>query len=87
VLAGGRRSKRALTLACPPIETMQVAADEEHVPLKPENLDPLAGVAVRVTTLERAKVATQAPPVPQAIPGGDDVTDPSPSPVLATSSW
>ena len=62
------------------IVTLHVAVAPEHAPPHAENIDPAAGVAVKVITAFVEKFALQA--VPQLIPAGCEVT--VPLPVLAT---
>ena len=61
--------------------TVQVVAVPVHAPNQPPKVEPLAGVAVRVTTLPGVKVALQV--APQSMPSGELVRVPVPDPVLA----
>ena len=58
--------------------TVQVVPEAVSQPLQPLNMEPKAGVAVRVTTVPLSYVAEQVGP--QFIPGGLDVTVPLPMP-------
>src|SRR5687767_8171307 len=53
-------------------------------PFQPENVEPAAGVGVKVTTVPVGKLALQVPPPPQLMPVGALVTVPDPEPVLST---
>jgi hypothetical protein len=53
-----------------------------HAPLHPANVEPTAGVAVRITGVPAAYVAEHV--APQLIPAGLLVTVPSPVPTLFT---
>ena len=66
------------------IVTEHVEAAPEHTPLHPENVEPAAGVAVRVTTAPEANVALQV--APHEMPPLDEVTVPAPVPALAAES-
>src|SRR5262249_6766115 len=55
-----------------------------HAPLQPENIDAVAGVALRVMTLPSAKVALHVGP--QLIPPGEEGIVPPPTPALLTVS-
>jgi hypothetical protein len=61
-----------------------LSVETESQPLQLLTVEPLAGVAVRVTTVPRRNVAVQV--VPQLIPGGSLVTVPLPVPALVTVS-
>lgn len=54
----------------------------EHAPDQPANVEPAAGVAVRVTTVPHVNDAEHV--APQLMPEGDDVTVPEPLPDFAT---
>ena len=54
----------------------------EHAPDHPVNVEPEAGVAVKITVAPLVTVAAQVEP--QLIPAGDDVTDPLPFTVPTT---
>jgi LEA14-like dessication related protein len=62
--------------------TVQVDDVPEHAPDQPENVEPEAGEAVRVTVVPEVTEIRQA--VPQEMPSGELVTVPEPVPVLAT---
>jgi hypothetical protein len=51
-------------------------------PLHPVNVEPMSGMAVRVTTLPLGNDSLQS--MPQAIPGGELITLPLPVPALLT---
>ena len=55
-----------------------------QAPLQPLNSEPLAALAVRVTSAPWSKLAAQV--VPQVIPAGELVTVPVPVPLVATES-
>jgi len=76
--------KVAVTLAAAPTVSWQVVPEPVHAPLHPPNKDPCPGMAVRVTTVPLAKVASHADP--QSIPAGLLVTDPAPVPDFVTES-
>jgi len=76
--------KVAVTLLASLMVTWQVLAVPVHAPLHPWNVEPALAVAVRVTTVPWAKLASHA--VPQSIPAGLDVTVPLPVPVSPTFS-
>lgn len=64
--------------------TWQVPVPEQ-APLQPPKLEPLPGVAVRVTTVPCAKVAEHCPVV-QPMPAGAELTVPCPLPARLTVS-
>ena len=64
--------------------TVQVPVPVQPPPLQPLNVDPAAGVAVKVTTVPLAYAAMQL--APQEMPAGLLVTVPIPAPVLLTVS-
>ena len=64
--------------------TVQVPVPEQPPPLQPLNVDPAAGVAVKVTTVPLAYAAMQV--APHEIPEGLLVTVPIPGPELITVS-
>jgi hypothetical protein len=66
------------------IVTVQLLDVPEQAPLQPLNVEPLAGVALRVTAVPLAKLAEQV--VPQLIPVGWLVTAPVPVPDFVTDS-
>jgi hypothetical protein len=72
----------AVTFCTALMVTTQVPVPEHPPPLQPWNVEPAAGVAVRVTTVELANDATQV--VPQSITAGLAVTVPVPLPLLLT---
>jgi hypothetical protein len=74
-------SQVAVTPRASPIVTWQLPAPA-HAPLHPANTDPLADVAVRVTTVALSNGALHA--VPQLIPAGLEVTVPPPRPAGVT---
>jgi hypothetical protein len=53
-----------------------------HAPPQPVKVDVPSGVAVNVTSVPTLNAAEHV--APQSIPTGDEVTDPSPVPVLVT---
>ncbi len=63
---------------------MQVAADPEHAPPQPVNVE-LLGDAVKVTTSLAAKLNAHVPVV-QVIPPGELLTVPEPVPAMVTLS-
>jgi hypothetical protein len=73
----------AVTLRADVMETVQVEVPL-HAPDQPENVEPVAAVAVRVTLVPDAKEAEQV--APQLIPAGLDVTVPDPVPAFVTVS-
>ena len=74
--------KFAVTERLASIVTVHVAAAPEQSPDQPAKVEPLAGVAVSVTTVPWSKSRMQV--APQSIPLGVLVTDPLPPPVFAT---
>ena len=64
--------------------TEQVAVPEQPPPLQPLNVDPAAGVAVKVTAVPLAYVPEQFPP--HEMPPGLLLTIPLPAPVFETVS-
>jgi hypothetical protein len=62
------------------MDTVQVGDVPPHAPLQPLKLEPLAGLAVRVTFVFAAKLAEQV--LPQLIPAGLLVTVPEPDLVM-----
>ena len=71
-----------MTVCAALIVTAQVPVPEQPPPLQPVNVEPAAGVAVKVTAVPLAKAAEQV--APQAMPAGALVTVPVPAPVLLT---
>src|SRR5205807_7562204 len=76
------RVKVAVTDLAALMLTVQVVPEAASQPLQPVNVDPVAGVAVRVTTVPLSKAAEQV--APQLIPAGSEVTVPLPVPALVT---
>jgi hypothetical protein len=74
-------SKLAVTELAEPMVTVQ-GPFPLHAPDQPVNVDVPPGAAVSVTTVPLAKLKEHVGP--QLIPEGDEVTVPSPVPVLAT---
>jgi len=62
--------------------TVHAPLPEHPPPLQPENTEPLAAAAVRVTLVPLEKLAEQV--LPQLIPAGVLLTVPPPVPDLAT---
>lgn len=73
----------AVTLLAVLMVTVQEEVPE-HAPDQPAKTEPAFGVAVKVTLLPLGNRALQ--PLPHAIPAGELVTGPLPSPALATVS-
>lgn len=71
-------------VATPTVWTMQVPVPEQPPPLQPLNVEPVAGMAVKVTALPLANAAEHV--APQEIPAGLLVTLPVPAPVGLTVS-
>ena len=76
--------KVAVTSLAAFIATVHEVPTPLHAPPHPENVDPEAGVAVRVTPVPPATDALQV--APQLIQFGDEVTVPPPLPDLLTVS-
>src|SRR3954469_8511181 len=74
----------AATLVAPVIVVVQVRPVPVQPPVQPSNLEPVAGVAVKVTAWPKLKPALHV--APQLIPAGTDVTVPAPLPGLVTVS-
>jgi len=74
----------AVTEAAAFIVTVQVPVPAQPPPLQPEKVEPLAGVAVRVTTVPVVKACEHVEP--QEIPAGELVTVPLPVPDFVTLS-
>jgi hypothetical protein len=72
----------AVTDTAPFTGTIQVLVPLQPPPDQPANIDPLEGVAVRVTWMPEVKLASQV--APQLIPVGLEVTVPVPLPVFVT---
>jgi hypothetical protein len=64
--------------------TAQVPVPVQPPPLQPVNVEPAAGVAVRVTAVPLAKAAEQV--APQEMPAGALETVPVPVPAFVTAS-
>ena len=64
--------------------TTHVVVLPQRTPVQPWNVEPVAGVAVSVTTVCAGKAAEQVPP--QLIPLGELVTVPCPDPPFETVS-
>ncbi len=62
--------------------TVQEPVPEQPPPLQPVNVEPAAGVAVKVTAVPLANAAEHV--VPQAMPAGALAIVPAPAPVLLT---
>ena len=76
----GCRVNVAVTDVAALIVTVQVPVPVQPPPLQPVNVEPAAGVAVRVTAVPLAKAAEQV--APQEMPAGALVTVPLPAPAL-----
>src|SRR5438445_10861716 len=76
------RVKVAVTDRAALMLTVQVVPEAASQPLQPVNVDPVAGVAVRVTTVPLSKAAEQV--APQLSPAGAEVTVPLPVPAVVT---
>jgi hypothetical protein len=74
--------KLALTACAALIVTTHAPVPLHPAPLHPENADPLAGVAVKVTCVPLTNAALHV--APQLIPAGLLVTVPLPLPVFVT---
>ncbi len=74
--------KVAVTVVAAVMFTVQEPVPEQPPPLQLEKVEPVAGVAVRVTALPLGKLAEQL--VPQLIPAGELVTVPLPVPAVLT---
>lgn len=74
----------AVTLLASDIVTVQVPVPLQFAPDQPANTEVASGVATNVTTVFSGMAAAQV--VPQLIPAGDDVTEPSPEPTRDTVS-
>jgi hypothetical protein len=80
----GCRAKVAVTAWAALMVTAQVPVPVQPPPLQPVNVEPAAGVAVRVTTVPVVKPVEQV--APQEIPAGALVMLPLPAPDFATVS-
>jgi hypothetical protein len=74
----------AVTVFAELIATVQVAPELESHPAQPENVDPAAAAAARVTLAPASNAAAQV--VPQSTPEGDEMTVPLPGPSRTTVS-
>jgi len=74
--------KVAVTEVAAVIETTHVPVPEHPPPDQPVNVEPVEGVAVRVTEVPKVKVVEHV--APQVIPAGLELTEPEPVPVVAT---
>src|SRR5258705_3117108 len=80
----GGGAKVAVTAGAAFMVTAQVPVPVQPPPLQPVNVEPAAGVAVRVTTVPLVKPVAQV--APQEIPAGALVMLPLPAPDVATVS-
>src|SRR5436309_2706383 len=78
------RLKVAVTVVAVETVTTQVPVPEHPPPLQPLKVEPMAGMAVSITTVPLAKLAEQV--APQVMPAGELVTVPLPVPALLTVS-
>src|SRR5207245_6842887 len=74
----------AVTVVAAESVIVHAPVPEQPPPVHPVKAEPLAGLAVRVTTVPLAKLAVHV--APQVIPAGLLVTVPAPVPALATLS-
>src|SRR5688572_3777545 len=70
----------AVTVVAAVTVTAQVPVPLQPPPLQPVNVEPVVGVAIRVITVPWPTISLQS--VPQLMPGGDDVTVPTPVPAV-----
>src|SRR5262245_23485840 len=77
-----RRVKVAVTVVAAFMVTVQAPVPAQPPPLHPVKAEPVAGVAVSVTTVPLSKGAEQV--LPQLIPAGFEVTVPLPEPSRVT---
>jgi hypothetical protein len=77
-------TKEAVTVVAALIVTVQAPVPEQPPPLQPENVEPAAAAAVKVTDEPVVKEAEQV--APQEMPAGALVTVPLPAPALETVS-
>jgi len=82
VLFGTLRVNWAVTEVAAVIDTTHVPVPEHPPPDQPVNVEPVEGVAVRVTEVPKVKVVEHV--APQVIPAGLELTEPEPVPVVAT---
>jgi hypothetical protein len=80
----GCRAKVAVTAWAALMVTAQVPVPVQPPPLQPVNVDPAAGVAVKVTAVPLAKAAEQV--APQEMPAGALETVPVPVPAVVIAS-
>jgi hypothetical protein len=80
----GCRAKVAVTAWAALMVTAQVPVPVQPPPLQPVNVEPAAGVAVRVTAVPLAKAAEQV--APQEMPAGALETVPVPAPAVVIAS-
>jgi hypothetical protein len=78
-----RRSNVAVTVLAAVMATVQVLVPEQPPPLQPENIDPVAGIAVRITAVPLGYGLEQLGP--HVIPPSELVTVPVPAPILRTT--
>jgi hypothetical protein len=83
VRAYGMRVNEAVTPLAAVIGMVQAPVPVQAAPAQPVNMDMESGTAESVTLEAASNTAEQV--APQSIPSGDDVTVPSPVPVLVTS--
>src|SRR6266566_3828848 len=74
--------KRAKIVVLAVRVTVHGPVPEQALPLQPLKIEPVAGVAMSVTTVPLSNAAEQV--APQSIPGGLDVTVPLPEPSRVT---
>jgi len=72
----------AVTEVAPVTDTTHVPVPAHPPPDHPVKLEPVEGVAVRVTEVPKVKVVEHV--APQVIPAGLEDTDPEPVPPVAT---
>src|SRR2546428_2454428 len=77
-------AKVAVTVVAAESVIVHVPVPEQPPPLQPVKAEPLAGLAVRVTTVPLAKLAVHV--APQVMPDGALVTVPEPVPAAVTVS-
>ena len=77
-------TKLAVTAVAALIVTVQGPVPVQLPPLQPKNVEPAAGVAVRVTAVPLGKAAEQV--APQEIPAGVLEMVPAPAPAFVTES-
>jgi hypothetical protein len=80
----GMTANVAVTDRAALIVTEHVETAPLHAPVHPENVEPVAGVAVKVTTVPEVNVALHV--APHEMPPLDEVTVPPPVPLRATES-